>query len=107
MKAVVRVLKDTYESMDKFKETPIWSVINEVQEPADVTVEVVAGSNNKIAIVAKNDSDSAMDDVDTNVLEPKVGQKLREVTGRNGYVLKVLKFTDQSALDNWQTEFQS
>ena len=56
MKAIVRILKDEYSSLDDFKNSTIWHVIDDAQETEDFNVEPVYSEKQKnIALVIKND----------------------------------------------------
>lgn len=95
MKAVVRILSQEFDSLVDFKNSDIWSVINDVQHHPDFTIEpIFSEKNNNIAIVVKSDNAS---NIYAGML-PNIQQKLRSdtVIVKDKFIIE-----DRHAYDLW------
>ncbi len=100
MKAFVRVYVGTYESVDAFKATELWSIIDEHNT---LDIEVVQGSNKAIAVITSHDNDATFDTM-TNSIESVIRPKIQEKVGL-GNIDRRLTFTSQAELDSWKAGF--
>ena len=103
MKAFVRVYVGTYESVDAFKATDLWAIIDEVHSSSALDVEVMQGSGNRIAVITSHD-DPATFDTTTNSIESAIRPNIQERVGL-GNIDRRLTFTSQSELDSWKAGF--
>lgn len=102
MKAVVRILSQEFDSLVDFQNSDIWSVINDVQQHPEFTIEpIFSEKNNNIAIVVKSDNAS---NVYAGML-PNIQQKLRNVVGDTPLVKDKFIIEDKHAYDLWLQYF--
>ena len=100
MKAFVRIYVGTYESVDAFKATELWSII---EEHNTLNIEVLHGSEKRIAVITSHDNDDTFDTTSESV-ESVIRPKIQEKVGL-GNIDKRLTFTSQSELDSWKAGF--
>lgn len=104
MKAFVKIMVGTFESVDAFKATDLWAIIDEVHSPSALDVEVMQGSGNRIAVIVSNADSTTAESANTDC-ETAIRPKILERIGKSGNVASRLTFNSQAELDAWKASF--
>ena len=56
-----------FSTIEEFQSSDLYNHINTVQGPKDVSIEVVRGTNGKIAVIASSNNTSIDDELETDV----------------------------------------
>ena len=97
MKSVVRVIKPNFSTIEEFQSSDLYNHINAVQGPKDVSIEVVRGTNSKIAVIAS----STNPDIDAE-LETDVRTAIRNGGIRGPQVDSKHTFNTDEELQTWK-----
>jgi hypothetical protein len=104
MKSFVRIMVETHDSVDAFKATELWSIIDEIHGPTALDVEVIHGAGNKIAVITSN-ADAVVAGEANDLIESTIRPKVIERIGRPGHIRDRLSFDTEDALNAWKASF--
>lgn len=104
MKSFVRIMVETHDSVDAFKATALWSVIDEIHSPTALDVEVIQGSGNRIAMIASH-ADAAIAQEANDLVESTIRPRIIERIGRPGHIADRLTFNTEADLNTWKASF--
>ena len=107
MHYIVRNLNKDYTSIDDFKSNQLYTIINEVEGPLDITTEVLHNpTTNKIAISIANSEYARLKEINTQ-LDMTVRQRVVNETGSARNVASVDVYSSDEAYNAWKTTFTS
>ena len=108
MHYIVRNLNADYASIDDFKSNQLYTIINEVEGPLDITTEVLHNpSTNKIAISIAHSNYTTLKEINSNQLDEVIRQRVVNETGRARNVASVDVYSSDEAYNTWKTAFTS
>lgn len=108
MHYIVRNLNKDYTSIDDFKSNQLYTIINEVEGPLDITTEVVHNpKTNKIAISIAHSDYTTLKQINSNQLDEVIRQRVVNETGRARNVSSVDVYSSDEAYNAWKTTFTS
>ena len=106
MHYIVRNLNKDYTSIDDFKSNQLYTIINEVEGPLDITTEVLHNpTTNKIAISIAHSNYTTLKKINTNQLDLIVRQRVVNETGATRNVASVEVYSSDEAYNSWKTAF--
>jgi hypothetical protein len=97
MKSVVRIIKPNFSTIEEFQSSDLYNHINTVQGPKDVSIEVVRGTNGKIAVIASSNNTSIDGELETDVRTA-----IRDAGIRGPQVDNKLTFNTTEELQTWK-----
>jgi len=107
MHYIVRNLNKDYTSIDDFKSNQLYTIINAVEGPLDITTEVLHNpTTNKIAISIANSEYARLKEINTQ-LDMTVRQRVVNETGSARNVASVDVYSSDEAYNAWKTTFTS
>jgi len=107
MHYIVRNLSRDYDSADDFKSTQLYTIINEVEGPLDITTEVLYNpSTKKIAVSIANSDYARLKEINTQ-LDLTVRQRVVNETGSSRNVASIDVYNIEEEYNTWKTDFTS
>jgi hypothetical protein len=107
MHYIVRNLSRDYDSADDFKSTQLYTIINEVEGPLDITTEVLYNpSTKKIAVSIANSEYARLKEINTQ-LDMTVRQRVVNETGSARNVASIDVYNIEEEYNTWKTNFTS
>jgi len=107
MNYIIRHINGTFDSLDAFKSTQLWTIINETEGPLDITTEALHNPKTNTIAVSIANSDMANLKTHNGGLDETVRQKVNAAGLRNRNVANVDTKTNDTDYNTWKTDFTS